>query len=76
MEESKNHSLLTSESDMSSKGVTHVFHPFRAIGQFCDAVPFAIQKQGRTYFVASSIDKTFQVYNVRLFNSKQIIRLY
>jgi U3 small nucleolar RNA-associated protein 21 len=48
---------------MSSKNVTHVFHPFRAIGQFCDSVPFAIQKQGRAYFVACSIDKTFQVYN-------------
>jgi len=51
---------------MSKQLSPHVFHPFRAIGLFCDAIPFAIQRQGKAHFVACSVEKTFQVYNVRL----------
>jgi hypothetical protein len=44
--------------------MSQVFYPFRAIGLYCDSIPFAIEKRGTETFVAASIEKTFQIYNV------------
>jgi hypothetical protein len=46
------------------KNMSQVFYPFRAIGLYCDSIPFALQKRGSETFIATSIEKTFQIYNV------------
>jgi hypothetical protein len=41
--------------------MSQVFCPFRAIGLYCDSVPFALQKRGNETFIATSIEKSFQI---------------
>lgn len=49
---------------------SQVFFPYRAIGLFCDAVPFAIEKLGNNHTIVSSVYKSFQVYSVRATSSQ------
>ena len=40
-----------------------LFHPFRCLGTITDAVPFAVQRRGRTTFVTFAAGKYWQLYN-------------
>jgi U3 small nucleolar RNA-associated protein 21 len=52
--------------------MSQVFCPFRAIGLYCDSVPFALQKRGNETFIATSIEKSFQIYNCDKLNIVQV----
>lgn len=40
-----------------------LFHPFRCLGAVTDAVPFAVQRRGRSTFVTTAAGKYWQLYN-------------
>lgn len=40
-----------------------VFSPFRVIGKITNEVPYAIGTLGRTFYIATSIGKSFQIYD-------------
>jgi hypothetical protein len=48
---------------------SQILQPFRVVGLHCDSVPASLQKLGNVHFATTSIDKTFQVYNVRLLSN-------
>jgi hypothetical protein len=53
---------------MSNAAHSQLFQPFRCIGHITSNVPVAMTKLGQANFVAVSIGKAFQVYNVRVAN--------
>ncbi|AMD19947.1 HCL204Cp [Eremothecium sinecaudum] len=46
-----------------SKLVSKVFSPFRIIGNVSNEIPFAIGTLGSTFYIATSIGKSFQIYD-------------
>ncbi|SCU77654.1 LAMI_0A01882g1_1 [Lachancea mirantina] len=45
------------------KPVSKIFAPFRVIGKVSNAVPFAVGTLGSTFYIVTSVGKTFQMYD-------------
>eukprot|EP01028_Stygiella_incarcerata_P008702 TRINITY_DN387_c0_g1_i1.p1 TRINITY_DN387_c0_g1~~TRINITY_DN387_c0_g1_i1.p1 ORF type:complete len:901 (+),score=214.91 TRINITY_DN387_c0_g1_i1:111-2813(+) len=43
---------------------SQLFEPFRALGFITNEVPFAVESHGTNHFVATSVGKTFHIYNM------------
>jgi U3 small nucleolar RNA-associated protein 21 len=41
-----------------------IYRHFRALGLVTDGVPFSVQSRGASFFVTTSIGKSFHIYNV------------
>lgn len=52
----------TSGLDINKIRESQLFREYRIIGLVCNHVPFAFQKLGNSFFIATSIGKSFQIY--------------
>ncbi|VEU24400.1 DEKNAAC105597 [Brettanomyces naardenensis] len=55
------------ESDSSSSSIpvrySRIFSPFRTIGHVSDGTPFAIGTLGQTFYIATVVGRSFQIYD-------------
>lgn len=49
---------------IQTKKPSRIFSPFRVLGNVSNEIPFAIGSLGSTFYVVTSIGKTFQIYDV------------
>lgn len=57
----KRRKLQTGPSSLVRK--SRIFSPFRTIGQITDPKPFAIGTLGQTFYIATIVGKSFQIYD-------------
>ena len=63
----KYNELITMEQSTSGLNIDHIresqlFREFRVIGLVCNDIPFCHQKLGDSFFIGTSIGKSFQIY--------------
>ncbi|CEP61608.1 rRNA-processing protein UTP21 LALA0_S03e06744g [Lachancea lanzarotensis] len=59
----KKRKLTASGSDAQKFGKSKVLSPFRIVGNVSNAVPFAVGTLGSTFYIVTSVGKSFQIYD-------------
>ncbi|SCU97490.1 LAFA_0G11694g1_1 [Lachancea sp. 'fantastica'] len=62
-ETSKKRKITASGSGVQKLATSKVLSPFRIVGNVSNAVPFAVGTLGSTFYIVTSVGKSFQIYD-------------